>query len=190
MSYYEVLLFVHVFGVAIWFGTGFALLLIGNRFDRANDHAGLRSLFDQADWLTKRIFIPVSLIVLVAGILLVIEGPWAWDQLWVLLGLVGFAATFLTGILVLSPLAKGIAAELSRDGMNDSVARSIGSMFTKMRIDYVIIGLVIADMTLKPSSDDVFTLVLMAAVLIGAIVLVLRSERGKEPEVRLASETV
>ena len=40
MTYYEVLLFVHLLGVAIWFGTGFALLVLGNRFDRGGDNAG------------------------------------------------------------------------------------------------------------------------------------------------------
>jgi hypothetical protein len=44
-----------VLGLAIWFGMGFALLVLGGRFDRAHDNAGLKSLFDHADWLTKRI---------------------------------------------------------------------------------------------------------------------------------------
>ena len=73
--------------------------------------------------------------------------------------------------------------------MTDSVARSIGSMFRRMRIDYTVIGLVIADMTLKPTADDVPTLVLMAAVLVGVIVLVLRSERNDELAARSASDT-
>ena len=38
MTYYEVLLFVHLLGVAIWLGTGFALLVLGNRFGRAGDN--------------------------------------------------------------------------------------------------------------------------------------------------------
>src|SRR5688500_18885434 len=101
MTYYEVLLLVHVLGVAVWLGVGVALLVIGNRFRTGGDNAGLKSLFDQTEWLTQRIFIPVSLLVLVAGILLVIEGPWSFGDLWVVLGLAGFAATFLTGILVL-----------------------------------------------------------------------------------------
>ena len=45
-----------------------------------------------------------------------IEGPWAFDQLWVLLGLAGFAATFLTGLLVIKPHSERIAADLDRDG--------------------------------------------------------------------------
>ena len=84
---------------------------------------GLQSLFGQSEWLATRVFIPVSLIVVVAGILLVIEGPWAFDQLWVLLGLAGFAATFLTGLLVIKPDSERIAADLARDGMTPGSAR-------------------------------------------------------------------
>ena len=182
MTYYEVLLFVHLLGVATWFGTGFALLVLGSRFGRAGDNQGLQSLFGQSEWLAQRVFIPVSLIVVVAGILLVIEGPWSFDQLWVLLGLAGFATTFLTGLLKLKPESERIAADLDREGMTPGVANAIGRLFTLMRIDYTVIGLVIADMVLKPTGDDVFTLVLMAAVLIAVVALVLRSTRAPAAE--------
>ena len=178
MSYYEVLLFVHVLGVAIWLGTGFALLVLGDRFGRAGDNQALQSLFGQSEWLATRIFIPVSLTALVTGILLVIEGPWAFDQLWVLLGLAGFAVTFLTGLLMIKPESERIAAELARNGMTTDVACAIGSMFARQRIDYTVIALVVADMTLKPTGDDILTLVLMAAVLAAVVVLVVRGERG------------
>ena len=182
MTYYEVLLFVHLLGVAIWFGTGFALLVLGSRLDRGGDNAGLRSLFGQSEWLATRVFIPVSLLVVLAGILLVIEGPWAFDQLWVLLGLAGFAATFLTGLLMLKPESERIAADLDREGMTPAVANAIGRFFTLMRIDFTVIGLVIADMTLKPTGDDVVTLLLMAALLVAVVVLVLRSARAPAAE--------
>lgn len=178
MTYYEVLLFVHLLGVAIWFGTGFALLVLGNRFDRGGDNAGLRSLFGQSEWLATRVFIPVSLLVVVAGILLVIEGPWSFDQLWVLLGLAGFVATFLTGLLLIKPESERIAAQLARDGMTTEASRAISAMFARQRIDYTVIALVVADMTLKPTGDDVLTLVLMAAVLAAVVLLVVRGERA------------
>jgi uncharacterized membrane protein len=182
MTYYEVLLFVHLLGVAIWFGTGFALLVLGNRFDRSGDNAALRSLFGQSEWLATRVFIPVSLVVVIAGILLVIEGPWSFDQLWVLLGLAGFATTFLTGLLKIKPESERIAADLDREGVTPRVANAIGRLFISMRIDYAVIALVIADMTLKPTGDDVFTLLLMAAVLVVVVALVLRSTRAPAAE--------
>ncbi len=55
-------------------------------------------------------------------------------------------------------------------------------MFARQRIDYTVIALVIADMVLKPTGDDVFTLVLMAAVLVAVVALVLRSTRAPAAE--------
>jgi hypothetical protein len=45
----------------------------------------------------------------VLGILLVIEGPWSFGQLWIVLGLVGFALTFATGIAIAKPRADAIS---------------------------------------------------------------------------------
>ena len=127
-------------------------------------------------------FIPISLVVVVAGILLVIEGPWAFDQLWVLLGLAGFVVTFLTGLLMIKPESERIGADLARDGMTTDTARAISRMFARMRIDYTVIGLVVAVMTLKPTGDDVLTLLLMAAILAVVVARVLRSERAPAVE--------
>jgi hypothetical protein len=94
------------------------------------------------------------------------------------LGLVGFVLTFITGIAVLKPQAERIATDLATAGMTASAAREISRMFTRMRIDYAVITVVVADMALKPTGDDLFTLLLMAAALAVVVALVLRSERA------------
>ena len=174
MSWYEFLLFVHVLGAAAWLGSGILLVVLGARLSRARESAGLKTLFDQAGWLSTRFFTPVSLVVLVAGLLLVWEGDWPWTALWVEIGYLGFAATFVTGFFVLAPRAEKVAAIIERDGgvsaeANDGIRR----LFVLMRLDYAILAMVVADMTLKPTTDDVGVLVGMAAVvaIVGAVVL-------------------
>ena len=188
MSYYEVLVFLHISGAVVWVGGGLMLLIMGTRFDRVRDEASLKGLFDQASWFSNMIFIPVSLFVLLVGILAVIEGPWGFDQLWVLLGLAGFAATFLTGLLLIKPEAEGIGATIARDGgmSADSVA-GMRRMFQKMRLDYAVFFVVIADMVLKPTTDDVGTLVAMAAAIAIVAALVVRALR--EPASTPAKQT-
>ena len=88
MSYYNVLLFLHIAGAVVWVGGGAALTILGTRFATV-DTPGLEGLFRQSAWLSSRVFTPASLVVLVAGILLVIEGPWSFSHLWVELGLLG-----------------------------------------------------------------------------------------------------
>jgi uncharacterized membrane protein len=187
MSYYEALVFLHVAGAVVWVGGGVMLLIMGTRFDRVGDEASLKGLFDQASWFSNRIFIPVSLIVLVLGILAVIEGPWTFGQLWVLLGLAGFAATFLTGLLLIKPEAEAIGATIARDGgMTEESVAGMRRMFLKMRLDYAVFFVVIADMVLKPTGDDVGILVGMAVAL--AVVAALVVRRLSEPAAAAAKQ--
>jgi hypothetical protein len=176
-----VLLFAHVLAAAIWFGAGMLLLALGARLDRVGDDAGLKALFDQSSWTAERIFIPASLAVLVLGILLVIEGPWSFGTLWVVLGLVGFATTFATGMLVLKPSGEAVAALLVRDGMSDEARRGIRRIFVLQRIDYVVIAMVFAAMALKPTRHDVGTLVAMAAIVLAVVVVSLRAAGRDAP---------
>ncbi|MDQ3822156.1 MAG: DUF2269 domain-containing protein [Actinomycetota bacterium] len=181
MSYYNVLLFVHIAAAVVWIGGGTALTVLGSRFARVRDSAGLEGLFRQSAWLSSRIFTPASLVVLVAGILLVIEGPWSFGDLWIVLGLAGLAVTFLTGLLFLLPRAKAINATLESSGrMTDEAAEATRRLFVLTRIDYTALFLIVAAMALKPTTEDVWTLVAMAAVLVASAALVTRDLRGTD----------
>ncbi len=190
MSYYEVLLFLHILFVAVWFGGGVLMLILGSRFTRARDTAGLESLYRQASFLAMKVFTPAGLLVLLFGILLVIEGPWTFGMLWVVLGLVGYAATFVTGLFILRPHAERVAAMIERDGrMTEASAAETARLFQHMRIDYGIIAAVIADMALKPTADDVGALIAIAALVVvvaalsvrGGTAAGARSEQQQEP---------
>ena len=103
MTYYEVLLSLHVLAAIVWIGGGIAIQFLAFRAEQTRNGPFMQALGDSSDWLAKRLFIPSSFAVLVLGILLTIEGPWTFDTLWIELGFVGFAASFLTGILFLKP---------------------------------------------------------------------------------------
>jgi uncharacterized membrane protein len=166
MSYYEILLFLHIAAAILWLGAGFALQLLGLRADRERDVGALKYIADQASWLSLRFFVPVSLAVLVLGILLTIDGPWSFGDLWIVLGLVGYAATFATGLFVIKPATEKLTAIMERDrGMSPAAADQVRNIFLKSRIDLAVLFVVVADMALKPTGDDVAALVAMAVVI-------------------------
>jgi uncharacterized membrane protein len=105
MSWYEFLLFVHISASIVWIGAGFLLLILGLRADRTDDEAGIERILEDNAWLATRLFIPASLTVVVAGVLLTVDGPWEFSQLWVVLGLIGYAATFVVLVLVVADMA-------------------------------------------------------------------------------------
>jgi uncharacterized membrane protein len=183
VSYYEVLLFLHITAAAVWFGGGFLLLLLAARMSRMSDTQGLETLFRQANFIAK-IFIPSALLLLLVGVLMVLEGPWSFGELWIVLGLVGYAATFVSGLFIIRPEADRIAAAIESDGgMTPESATATAKMFGHMRFEYVVIAMVIAVMALKPTADDVGALAAMAAVVAVAAVLIFgRGQASSVPE--------
>jgi hypothetical protein len=170
VTYYEVLLFLHIAFAIVWLGSALLLQVLGHRAVSANELVRLKGLLDDADWLTTRLFIPSSLAVLVLGVLLTIEGPWEFGELWIVIGLAGYAASFLSGLFVISRQAKKVARIMERDGgMSTAAVAETNRLFLDSRVELVVLFVVVLDMAMKPRGEDVGTLVVMAgAVFVGA----------------------
>jgi uncharacterized membrane protein len=164
---YEILLFLHIAFVIFWLGAGILFHILGFRADRAGDESAMRKIFDDLVALANTFFIPSSLLVLVFGILLTLDGPWSFGDLWIVLGLAGFALTFATGMLWITPQSKRVQALIERDGGMSPEAYAVARrMMMFARLDYVVLFLVAFDMVVKPTTEDVGALLLMAAVLL------------------------
>jgi uncharacterized membrane protein len=180
MTRYELYLLGHILAAVLWIGGGFMLLLSGARARSANDEEGMRRAISTTAALGTTYFIPASLAVLVFGLLMVFDGPWSFDQLWIILGLLGYAATFLTGLLILKPSSERIDRLVSEAGgtLTPAAQAEAERLLTLGRIDYIVLFLVVADMVLKPTIEDVGTLLVMAAVLGAGVVWVLARARS------------
>ena len=75
MTWYEFLLFVHIAAVVIWVGAGFLLVVLALRAERTDDEGAIKQILDDNTWLATHLFIPASLTVFTAGVLLTIDGP-------------------------------------------------------------------------------------------------------------------
>ena len=179
MDLYELLLFLHIAAAVIWVGSGFLLNVQAYRANKIDDVDGLKRVANDSSQLAEKLFIPASLTVFIMGVLLVIESDaWGFGQLWIVLGLIGYFATFATGLFVLKPRSEALTAELERDGMTPSVVTKIREILVLARIDLVTLFLVIAVMAVKPTGDDVGVLVGMAVVLVGASALIISQLRA------------
>ena len=170
MSRQEIYLFIHIAAAVVWVGGGSMLALMGIRAIAAGSRDRTRVVVQEAATLAKVVFIPGSVVVLIMGILLVADGPWTFD-LWVVLGLIGFLATAVTGAAVLGPRAERISRMIDEAGGTYTDAADVAArkLLTLARIDIVVLFLVIADMVLKPTGDDVGLLAVMALILVGGI---------------------
>lgn len=167
MDLYELLLFVHIAATVIWVGSGFLLLVLGLMANRTDDDAQLQRILADNESLAMRLFVPSSVTVLAAGIALMIDGSWSFEYLWLVLGLIGYLATFVTGLFLLKPHGERIHAMIERAGGMTGAARAeTRRLLTLARIDSVVLFLVIFDMVVKPTGDDVGVLVAMAAIVV------------------------
>jgi uncharacterized membrane protein len=188
MTRYDAYLFVHIAAAVIWVGAGFLLTVLAYRTERASDDARIKNLLDDSNALGTRLFIPASLTVVVFGILMIADGPWTFGYLWIVLGLLGYAATFVTGAFVLKPWGERIEAMIKRDGgLTPAAMTEIRKLLWLGRIDLVTLFLVIFDMAVKPSGDDSGILIGMAIVFVaGAAYVISRAravEEAGEPQV-------
>jgi uncharacterized membrane protein len=150
----------------VWVGAGLCSLVLAMGYDRDGDEPAIRRFLADQERLATRLFIPASLTVVIFGIALVIESEaWSFDQLWIVLGLVGFAATFVTGLFMIKPASERIGAAIEREGgrLTPELRTDIRKLIVMARLDYVVLFLVIADMVIKPIGDDVGVLIGMAA---------------------------
>jgi uncharacterized membrane protein len=151
MSRYEFLLTLHILGAIAWIGAALCVQLLAIRADRSREPEQVRKSADDAQWLATRLFIPASLAVLVLGILLVLDGPWKFSQTWIVLGLAGYAFSFVVGLLFMNPESGRIARLLEAHGADHSeVHRRIRRIHNVSRVELVVLVLVVVDMVVKP----------------------------------------
>jgi len=113
------------------------------------------------------------------GVLMVVDGPWTFDALWIVLGLAGYLATFVIALLVMEPWAKRINRIVERERhFSPEAAVQTRKFLVVARIDTLVVFFVIVGMVLKPTADDAAALLAMAAVLGAGIALLLIRTRA------------
>ena len=175
MTWYEFLLFVHISAAVIWLGGAFTFQMYGFVVRRGGDPEEMARFAGRAGSLAERMFVPASLVVILAGIGLMIEGNWDWGQLWVVFALVTFAASFATGLLVITPMAKRLPVIGPATPAGQELIRRL---FTVLRIDLVYMYAIVFAMTVKPTTDDGWTILIAAAVLVALTAIFLAPLRG------------
>ncbi|HXV58241.1 MAG TPA: DUF2269 family protein [Gaiellaceae bacterium] len=178
MTRYELLLFLHVATAVIWVGGATAVQLLAFRADRADDPMEMHRVSSSAEWLATRVFVPSSVLVLLFGIALVLDGPWGFDQLWIVVGLAGYAFSFLVGTLFLSPETGRIARGIEAHGpAHETVLARIRRILAVSRFELAVLFVVILDMSLKPAAGDGWFWVLTAAILLAGAAAALAGYR-------------
>jgi uncharacterized membrane protein len=149
--WYAFFKWVHVSGAVLWVGGGLTLTINALRVERSSDPAEMAMIARQAAFVGERVFAPTGLLVLAMGIAMVVNLSLDWGTSWIVIGLVGYAITFSTGLLVLGPQAKRIAHLIETAGADAAETQAaIRRILLIARVDEGVLLIVVAAMILKP----------------------------------------
>ena len=143
---YEFLLTIHVLAAVIWVGGGIAMHILGRRVLRRNDPEEIYKFSAEVNLIGMRLYAPTSLILLVAGILLVNEAGYEFSQLFL-----GWIFSFLVGIGYYGPKDKKLQALVAAEGPTaPGVVENVRQALMVNSFEILILVLVVIDMTVKP----------------------------------------
>jgi uncharacterized membrane protein len=149
--WYAFFKWVHVSGAVLWVGGGLTLTILALRAERSSDPIEMATIARQAAFVGERVFAPIGILVLLAGIGMVLNLHWDWGSSWIVIGLVGYAVTFLTGLLFLGPQAKRIGQLIETAGPEaDETQAAIRRILLIARVDEGVLLLIVGAMVVKP----------------------------------------
>ena len=149
--WYAVFRVLHVVVAAFWVGGGLLLTALALMAQRKSNPEELAAVARQAAFVGERLFAPAGLVVLLSGIAMMINIDWGWGSTWIIIGLVGFAASFVTGVAVLAPRVRTLNELLAAQGPGAAETQAaIGMLLLIARVDVAVLVIVVADMVTKP----------------------------------------
>ena len=153
MSYYELLKFVHIVMAIIWVGGAITIQVLAFRILKTNDPIRMANLTGDAGVLGERLFAPASGILVIMGVLMVLDAGWEFSDTWIVIGIIGFLATLVTGLFYLTPTAKKLGTLIEQRGPDDPEAQGLmKQLIVISRIDLVVLLIVVFNMVAKPGA--------------------------------------
>ena len=150
INLYNVLKFLHILAAVLWVGGAVLIQVLAQLALKSKLPGRAAEFAHEVELIGKRMFTPVSILVLLLGVALVQEGDWGFGHAWIILGLVGIAATIVTGAGYLGPQMGKLADLIRADGPDaPSVQARVATILNVARIDIVVLVLIIFVMVTK-----------------------------------------
>src|SRR4051794_19813686 len=103
VTWYTLFKGVHVIAAVTWVGGAHFAAVLGGRAARSGDGKRMADFAGEMEILGIRIFVPASLVLIVTGVAMMINGSLDWSQLWVDYGLAVWILAFILGVGFFGP---------------------------------------------------------------------------------------
>jgi uncharacterized membrane protein len=149
----DLLVTLHVLAAVLWVGGAVTLHILMRRALALPDRRAQHERFTELEWVGERFYPAFSILLVIAGILLVTrdEGGWEFEQTFVQIGLTGWIISFLIGIGFYGREGKRRAGIVEAEGADSpAVAASFRRTAMVNSFELLILLIVVVDMTTKP----------------------------------------
>lgn len=152
VTWNEFWLFVHVLAAITWVGGAGAIQVFGVLTKRAADPAKTAFFIGNVSWAVMRVFLPASVLVFVSGVGLLETGFWDWDDDFVVIGLVLWAAVSLVAFGFLARAMARAGSRLETEGPSPPLMVSIRNLVWTSRALLAALVVIVFVMTVKPGT--------------------------------------
>ena len=111
---YTILKFVHIAGIAVWFGGLFALFTVNRLLVKSGEMATASAVGRLGALLSTRLFLPSVLLVLITGIGMVQVGQLSFTLAWIVWGIAGLATSMLIGAVFTGGAARKLGQAIAK----------------------------------------------------------------------------
>ena len=150
---FDVLKSLHVLAAALWVGGNFVVNVTANMAFASRDPRNQLLALRTTAFIGQRIFTPLALLVVAAGIWLVLRYDNVFDfgDFWVSYGFGVFILTFLTGVGFLGPQSAKVAAQIDAGADQDAVLAGARPFRIVAVLDLLVLWSVVVVMVVKPT---------------------------------------
>ena len=147
---YDLIKYVHVLAAITWVGGAFYAQMLALQVQRSTDPDDIPKFGRQAETIGTRVFLPASIILFIAGAILVAQ-RWSFSQAWVSIAIVLWLLSVLAGALYLGPRSKRIGELFAAEGSTSPAARAlVNRLFLVSRLELVSFAVIVFLMVVKP----------------------------------------
>jgi len=153
MSMYEFWLAVHILCAVLWVGGGVSVHILGRWTMKSGDAERMVAFNNDALKLGNRFYAPLAIVLIIAGVGLVEEVGYAYSDLWITLGFLGWFFSLAVGIGYYPRQGRKIDAAIASEGPSSAAALDgIRQVLLVNSIEILVLVLVVIDMAIKPGA--------------------------------------
>ena len=189
MTWYTFFKSIHVITAVIWVGGAAMIQAYAFRILRTGDGKRQADFAKDTEVVGMRVFVPASLILVLAAIAMMVNLDWSWSQNWIILGLIAFVLSFVLGAGFLGPEGGRIAALIEQRGPDSpAVQARIRRILTISRCELIVLLTVIVNMVVKPVGQNGWFWGMLVVMVLGIAAVLAFYARTSQPVPAPATE--